>query len=35
MLHDLIHNSPLINVNVRPIEPNKLIMLYMYMYNNK
>ena len=33
MLHALIPNIPLINVNVRPIKPNKLVMLFIY--NNK
>jgi len=28
MLYALIPNIPLINVNVRPIKPNKLVMLY-------
>ena len=28
MLYAMIPNIPLINVNVRPIKPNKLVMLY-------
>jgi len=28
MLYALIPNIPLINVHVRPIKPNKLVMLY-------
>ena len=32
MLYALIPNIPLINVNLRPIKPNKLVMLYDKKY---